>query len=447
MAYGASKHLPFETASKLGHLSIINSPFVQEMLSSFQRIERDPAATPDTGLHQLDLGDVAPLDFVIAVDGALSSVPNSLAPHRMLSYIKIAALNMSLVELQRVRAPIVNPEQVSRLLCDYADTESTVLPLANVRIPGQTLRDTIREAVRATFERFGDGRLLECLRFLVSHEWDPNSPTWSPGSTQRPHFACPFCRGDVPVPRSETAFVCPSCSQSLTLADYLGLLMEVNEESNDETVAFNLMGVLEHLTLFSYLRWLVERGPSFLRRVLLVRDGPLMLRGQYSRLVDPMREYLHFLHAEGFDVHMAGIEKGGAFVDYVPEMEPWFQEDGLTFLPDNNFILRRIKHASGPTTRYGEKVLYGSKLYHRVDRRHVLVVNVPNRTFSAATYDENPVLEELIGLKRTLATLRTVVSHQHENAVMPVVAVNRIASMSFYPSNNILERFTEAALQ
>lgn len=446
MAYGASQHLPFETASKLGHLSVINSPFVQEMLGSFDRSERDATPAPESGLFTLDLERVQPLEFVIAVDGSLTSVPNTLAPHRMLSYIKIAALNLSLADLRRASAPIVNPEQVSRVLSENADTESTVLPLSNVRIEGRSLRESIREAIQETFIKFGDGQLLECLRFLVSQEWNPDADAWKQGSPLRPHFRCPACAADVPVPRSEIHFHCGRCSCKLTIVDYLGLLLDVNEESNDESIAFNLMGILEHLTLLNYLRWLVSKGPALVKRVLLLRDGPLMLRGQYSRLVDPIRGYLQHLHSGGFEVYLAGIEKDGAFVDYIPDMASWFQECGTAFLPDNEYILRRIKHSSGPATRYGEKVLYGSKLYYRVDRRHVLVLNMPNRAFSASRYDENPKREDLIGIERVLATLQQVVSHQHENAVMPIVAVNRIASMSFYPSNNILERFTEAAL-
>ena len=244
MAYGASQHLPFETASKLGHLSVVSSPFVREMLGSFEKIERDPTPPPEAGLFSLDLERVQPLDFVIAVDGSLTSVPNTLAPHRMLSYVKIAALNMSLADLRRASAPIVNPEQVSLLLSENADTESTVLPLANIRIPGRSLRETIREAIQETFAKFGDGQLLDCLRFIVSQEWNPDAAAWRPDSATRPHFRCPLCGHDTQVPRSETRFPCGSCSSELTIVDYLGLLLDVNEESNDVSIAFNLMGYL-----------------------------------------------------------------------------------------------------------------------------------------------------------------------------------------------------------
>jgi hypothetical protein len=446
MPYPSSQNLSFETASKLGHLSVVNDPFIRGMLGSFERVQLDPSMPPDQGVGRLDLDGVEPLDFVIAVDGSMSTIPNTLVPQKTISYVKIAALNIRMDELQKAHAPIVNPETISALLSRYADTESTVLPLSNVRVPGKTLMESLREAIQATFQHFGGGKLYDTLRYIVSQEWDPDPPAWRADSALRPHFFCPFCGEDVRFPRSELDFSCLSCNQDLTLVDYLGLLMDVNESSNDDAVAVNLMGLLEHLTLINFLRELVTRGPKFRGRVLLLKDGPLMLRGQYSRLVDPIRGYLRYLHDEGIEYYLAGIEKTGAFTDFITEMDSWFVENQSVFVPQNQFILQRIKHSGNATTRYGEKVLYGSKVYFRPNPRNVLVLNVPNTSNAFDQYQENPTVAELLGLPRIATTLSALVSTQHQNAVMPIVAVNRIASMSFYPSNNILERFTDAYL-
>lgn len=446
MPYAASKNLPFESASKLGHLSVVNNPFIKDMLGSFEQIQRDPSPPPADGINQLDLEGVEPLDFVIAVDGSMSSIPNMLAPHKTISYVKIAALNISMQELQKAHAPIVNPETISSILSKYADTESTVLPLSNVRVPGKSLMESLRDAILATFRHFGGGELYETLRFLVSQEWDPDPRSWKSGSSQRPHFQCPFCDSDVRFPRSEFDFSCLNCKADLTLVDYVGLLMDVNETSNDDAVALNLMGLLEHLTLINFLRQLVERGPRYHSRVLLLKDGPLMLRGQYSRLVDPIRGYLRHLHDQGLEIYLAGIEKTGAFADFITDMETWFTEPATVFVPKNRFILERIKHSGNAATLYGERVLYGSKVYYRPDSRNVLVLNIPNSSNAFDQYQHEPTVDELLGLARIVKTLTPLVSAQHQNAVMPIIAVNQIASMSFYPSNNILERFTEAYL-
>ena len=446
MPYAASHNLSFETASKLGHLSVVNSPFIKEMLGSFERVQLDPSSPPAAGVTTLALDKVEPLDFVIAVDGSMSTIPNTLVPQKTISYVKIAALNISMDELRKAHAPIVNPETISGLLSRYADTESTVLPLSNVRVPGKSLMESLRASIHATFVNFGSGRLYDTLRYLVSQEWDSDPAAWRAGSAVRPHFFCPFCDTDVQFPRSVYDFKCLSCGADLTLVDYLGLLMDVNENSNDDAVAVNLMGVLEHLTLINFLRELVQKGPRYRSRVLLLKDGPLMLRGQYARLIDPIRGYLRYLNDEGLDYFLAGIEKTGAFADFIPEMQTWFGDVGGVFVPQNRFILERIKHSGNAATIYGEKVLYGSKVYFRPDSRNVLVLNVPNSANAFDQYQQDPIFSELRGLERIAKTVGSLVSVQFQNAIMPIIAVNRIASMSFYPSNNILERFTEAYL-
>src|SRR4051794_1708344 len=200
MAYSASGNLPFEAASKLGHISIVNDPFIKEMVQSFREIKRDPAEKPDSGFEIVD-ADCEPLDFVVAIDGSMSTIPNALAPQKTLSYVKIAALNVSLKELARVQAPVVNPESVQRILSNYADTESTVLPLSNVHTKGRTLSQTIRHALEATFTKLQDGMIYDTLEYLVSYGWDEAAEPWRAGSGRRPYFFCPLCEQRVDFPR------------------------------------------------------------------------------------------------------------------------------------------------------------------------------------------------------------------------------------------------------
>jgi hypothetical protein len=312
-----------------------------------------------------------------------------------------------------------------------ADTFSTVIPLSNVTIPGRTLFESIRAVLQTTFERFFEGAVYETLRFLVSREW---SPTYE----MTAHFECPFCGRDLPVPRSQLAFPCGHCNQGLTLVDYLDLTSGLSEEGNDERVATDLMMVLENLLLVHYLRLLVEQGLT--EKTLLLKDGPLMLPHQYSRLVDPIREYLVHLRSIGIQVLMAGVEKQQAFVNHIPEVERHLEE-GQVFVPSNSYILTFIKSGGNTSTLYGEKVLYGAKAYYKLDGRNCWVLNIPY-----GHYRTDVPAEDLYGLGRTVATLRRLASRQFQNALLPIVAVNRIASLSVYPSNRILERFAEAAL-
>ncbi|MBI5059917.1 hypothetical protein HZB60_09105 [candidate division KSB1 bacterium] len=447
MAYKSSSNLSYESASKLGHLSVIQDPFIEEMVQSFELVKRDKQAEPLPDMTTIDVDGTDPLDFIICVDGSFSVVPNTLAPDKTLGYIKIGVLNISLSELRQANAPIVNPEVVQKILSRYADTQSTVLPLSNVTVGDRTLFESIRHAIETTLRHFNDGALYDTLRFLVSQEWEESPPAWQGETSRRPHFQCPFCDQVTYFPRSQLQFTCTHCARELVLSDYLGLMLDVSETSNDSKLAVNLMGVLEHLTLIHYLRVLVERGPKFHSKVLLLKDGPLMLRGQYARLVDPIRGYLHHLYEQGFEFYLAGVEKDGAFVQFIEQVRSAFPEKGSVFTPNSQFILDRIKHSGANDTIYGQKVLYGQKSYLRIDERNIIVMSVPSRKTSFSMYDPDAGTSDLIGLPRIASTLSRLVSRQYQNALVPITAVNKIASLSFYPSNNILERFTDSLMR
>lgn len=433
MPYQKSKSLPGEYASKLGHLSITKDPFIREVLDKFRKVE-----TVNTDLP-IKVSHVEPVEsdikVVIALDGSLTTIPNSLAEHKTLSYVKIAGIAISISELDQAQQPIVNPVFVREILSKNATTYSTVLPLANVIMGGKSLFHSIRQVLKTTFDHFMDGEILKTLNYLVSRQWKSDYDL-------KAHFKCPLCGKDTTVPRNQTDFSCKSCSGTLSVVDYLGLLQEVNEESNDDQVAFSLMSILEHLLLFSYIRQIAELGDLHLSSVLFVKDGPLMLRGQYSRLVDPMREYISHLQESGRKLHLVGIEKTGAFIEHMPIIEPHLEKPGDIFIPDNGYILKYIKHSGTEDTVYGERVLYGAKVYTRTSKSSVLCLTVPTGRFRP-----NANVSQLINVGNMIPSLARLQSSQFSNALLPIVVVNKLASMSFYPSNNILEKFTESLLK
>jgi len=432
--YGASVNLPFESASKLGHLSVVGDPLVKALLESFEKVERGESMVPDGAIRTLDLGAVEPLSLVLAVDGSLSSVPNSLIEDKTLAYVKVAALCLSLDDLEAAEAPIVDPSFVQGLIRDHTHTFSTVLPLNNVIVAGQTMRETVRDVIYRTFRTVNDGRLLDTLVYLTSHGWLTHSE-------HDASFACPLCQRENDLPRNTVEFACRNCGQTITVVDYLGFDREVNEDSNEDVVARNLMLALEHLTVIDYLRRMLDKNPAMARRTLLLKDGPLMLAGQYSRLAEAIRSYLNWLTHEGVEYYLVGVEKSGAFVTHAHYIGEPLRAPGRVFVPGNDYILSRIKHTDPGTTKYGERVLYGAKALVGLDERNVVVLNVPTPRFML-----DPEPSDLIGLARIVKTLTHLVSRQHQDALMPIVAVNRLASMSFYPSNDILAKYADAMI-
>jgi hypothetical protein len=443
--------MPSAVASKLDTVCTAGDPLVQEMLESFREVTADADDGPAAGrVARVDIASdaAAALDSVIAVGASLTSIPNALAPHKVVGFIKVASVRLDLRDVAQLTSPVVNPESVGRLLQTNSHTVSAVVPMGAVRVPGRTLLQTLRHVLHATFEQFEGGALYDTLDYLVSCNWDEHAEPWRSGSKSRPSFPCPFCEAHVPLPRRRRQFACRACGVVLTLVDYLGLLTDATEATSDSAVAMNLKGVLEHLTLLTLLRRLAAQGADSSGRVLLLKDGPLMLRGQSTRLTEFVRGYLRHLAERGTGFHLAGVDREGAFVNHCMQVGPWLKAegDGAVFVPDNRYVLERVKHAGGASAIYGRRGLYGSKAFCRLNERTTLVLSVPNRRHGFDAFAHDPEIADLAGMGPTLGTLRGLVSGHFPTTPLPLVAVDRLVDLPHQPYHGLpggLERLTD----
>lgn len=432
MAYGSKiKGIPSEMASKIGHLSVIEDEFVQQMLDSFQITNASEDLKKNINVQIIKPSKAA--TKVICVDGSFTVVPHALKDHKKLAYIKIAALGLNIDELEKANKVVVDPKIVQKITSEYATTQSTVLPLENITIPGKTLKETLRKAIYLSFQKLFDGKLLSTLVYLVGRGWLNGEHEIDA------HFACPFCGIDTKIPKSQIEFSCDNkkCKEKLNIVDYLAFLTESAEDQSDDKVARDVMLMMEHLTLIYYLKELNDNGEN-LEDYLILKDGPLLLSGQYSRLVDPIREYLYFLKSSGKSFNFIGVEKSGTFFNHVSEVKTALDEVDSVFIPTNHYIFEKIKYSASNDTEYGNKVLYGSKLFYSPDGKRVFVLTIPIGLFKI-----DAKVDDFIGLSSIAATFKRIVSHRYDNALTPIIAVNSVASMSYYPSNNILSRFTD----
>jgi hypothetical protein len=301
----------------------------------------------------------------------------------------------------------------------------------------------VRHALLATFERVQGGALYDTLEFLLGYGWDDEAEAWRSDAKHRPRFPCPFCDATVWFPRRRREFRCHGCGRDLTLVDALCLVTDASESSSDSAVAMNLKAVLEHLTLLTYLRRLVDLGEGFHDRVMLLRDGPLMLRGGAARLVDPVRAYLRFLDDRGVRYCLAGVEREGAFASHRAQLQEWFRGEAAVFVPDNRYSLERIKHAGGATAVYGRRGLYGSKAFCRIDEQNVFVLSLPNRRHNFDAFAADPTVDDLVGLERALATLKELVSRHFPGVPLPLVVVERLLSFPRHASTDLVKRLEE----
>jgi hypothetical protein len=139
------------------------------------------------------------------------------------------------------------------------------------------------ESVQITFLRYAGSkrRLLSYIKEYLQ------PPGLTPGK-----YIDPFVGGGIFF--SEDS--CPSCGNHLFLTDMLGFHLEMAEDSAPQSLAMSYMGVHETLLLFTAIRHFWQERQESLAKCLFVKDGPLYLRAQYSKLVNPIREFL--VHAK-----------------------------------------------------------------------------------------------------------------------------------------------------
>ena len=219
----------------------------------------------------------------------------------------------------------------------------------------------------------------------------------------------------------------------------------MDEESAPDSVASSYMLVMEHLMLFTAIRVLWGfSDKSLVSETLFIKDGPLTLRSQYSKLVPNIRAFLEFSNEMNRPVHIVGQEKSGAFVDHLASIvrfaSPHERGQSASYaVLSHEFVRREVYRSPDLSNPYGKRTNWGEKAYLKLDPGTYLVLNIPTGEYlDNATM---PTDVELIGLSRILATLPSLVSHKFEGALFPIELANGIASMSSYPSATILQRF------
>lgn len=226
----------------------------------------------------------------------------------------------------------------------------------------------------------------------------------------------------------------------------IGFHLEMGEDQAPDSVATAYMLIHEMLLLFSVVRHFWDRRDfKSLENVLLIKDGPLTLRGQYSKLVDNIRDLFAYANEQGCAIHLIGQEKTGKFVDHLDEIQRFTEPKMPGDLPryavlSHRYIRSEVDHAPERQNPYGLKTNYGEKVLVKLDPYTTLALSVPTGRYNADP-DFPSRMNEFIGLDRTLATLPSLVSHQHEGALMPITLANGVASLSSYPSAAVLKLF------
>ena len=199
--------------------------------------------------------------------------------------------------------------------------------------------------------------------------------------------------------------------------------------------------------LFTAVRLLWHHSDrQLLSETLFIKDGPLTLRSQYSKLVIPIRAFLEHAKVSKRVIHIIGQEKTGAFVDHLSSIvrfaEPHERGKPASFsVLTHDYVRREIYRSPDLSNPYGSRTNWGEKVFYKLDPGTFMVLNVPTGNYNPS--GDFPTMRDLIGLPRILATLPSIISQKFEGALFPIELANGIASMSSYPSARILQRYIE----
>jgi hypothetical protein len=442
MPYSGGGRLPAETASKLGHLSVIESDWVKALVADFEDMVPRTEDESNTVWQRTSEGP-KPLRGIWAVDGSYVSVTSSQRPFKEVSFIKTALLTIDRSKLDAIDKENPHPLLLQEILRDSAVFHSTVLPLKNVRTKLGSNYDAVRYIVRDSLKVDQEGAFYETLKWLAYKKWQLGKTDNSPG------FQCPHCGEEIVsgLEHDMDEGHCSFCGGSIFLSDIWGFHLDMDEESAPEAVASSYMLVMEHLMLFTAIRLMWHHSDKALvSDVLFLKDGPLTLRGQYSKLVPNIRLFFEHAKTVGRTVHVIGQEKTGAFVDHLAAIVRFSPPHNRGETPafavlSHEYVRRQVYRSPDLANPYGSRTNWGEKVFVKLDPSSYMVISVPTGNYINAA--AKPVEMDLIGFDRIMATLPSISSHKFEGALYPIELANGIASMSSYPSAAILRRFIE----
>jgi hypothetical protein len=432
MPYQGGVRLPAEKASKLGHLDVLKSELVNELVHQFEQavVEESEKEKFKRDWLPFEITE-KPLRLVFSVDGSFQTVRSEQYPYRELCFIKTALLRMDAAAIEKLDKDSPHPLTLRDLLSESALYHATVFPLKNMSFRDLNNYHAIRKII---YDSLNDpslgGEPFETLKWLAYQKWQ-DQPLRSPS------FQCPHCKEDIEGLKNDSdEDNCPSCHHMVFLSDMLGFHLDMAEDVAPDSVPSAYMTIHELLLLFTGIRHFWTHDKKLLGNCLFIKDGPLMLSSQYSKLVPNIRSFFAFAKQKGVIVHLLGQEKSGPFFDHLNLLARFAPAKAILF-PNDEYIRTEIQHSPQRKEHYGYRTNYGNKLFVKISNYHHMVLSIP-----IGNYEDSKSLDQLIGLKKILSTLPHILSQKHEGALLPIELANGVASLSTYPSAKILKIFS-----
>lgn len=442
MAYSSGTRLPFESASKLGHLKVIESEWVNALIKDFETNDLMNMYDNNEELwHRFDDSSVSPLRHIWVSDGSYVSVTEN---KKELAFVKTALMTIEQNKIAIIDKEYPHPILMQDIMQDSALFHATVFPLKNLKSTKGNIYNTVRNIIFDSMKFDEDGIYFETLKWIVYKKWNSKKEN-------SPSFECPHCGKKIEngIEYDQDKSTCPFCHKEVLLTDMIGFHLDMNEDNAPIAVASSYMLIMELLMLFTVIRlhW-INRDKSLVSNTLYIKDGPMTLRKQYSKLVPAIRSFLQYAKEQNRPIHIIGCEKSGTYFEHLGSISKFVDlADGkMKFAVLNHgYIRKEIQRAPDHVNPYGSRTNWGEKVFVVLDKNTYITLNMPTGKYNPD--DLFPRVEDIIGLKRILATLPSLISRKYEGALYPIELVNGIASMSNYPSAKILQDFIRDAIQ
>jgi hypothetical protein len=436
MPYQAGGGLPAETASKLGHLDVLRSELIQQLCQNFKK-----PTVPDTckNIGWINIPDSGtPLRYYIGIDGSYQTVTSEESPFSKITFVKTAMVKLDQKALDKLNQDTPHPFELRDLMHDSAMYHATAFPLQNISFSDMNNYNAIRHILYDSLKDPSPhmkGQIMETLKWLAYQKW---------GNEKREltEFECPHCHSKhTTLPIDAEMGQCNKCHEEIFLSDWLGFHLEMGDDSAPEQIASSYMAVHETLLLMTIIRDYWETNRNEISDCLFIKDGPLSVRAQYSKLVEPIRRFLIRAQSEGYPIHVLGQEKSGRFFDHFQFIGKDVPSKSL-FIPGNDYIKRQIQQRPDTVATYGKDTNYGTKIFAKFNDYQKLVLNIPINP--PVDVNPDPKSSDVIGIERIFKTIPQLLTYRHDGGLLPIELAHSVASLSTYPSAKILKMFAES---
>lgn len=475
MAYSKSSGKPFEYASKISHRHIIADEDIQEYIKEciipFEG--KDVDLNPSL-IHNIKYPKSNKINNIIAVDGGYTTITvKKKFPSSLITYFQFGSLLIKRIDLENLKTmPFISPSDMAKF--KKLSPDKLALPTKNLLLKGHSsLIYAVRKVVYDFFMNKDkeEKSLISTLYWFLfkKYEGGVNKQNLTCDCTfekkeekdkEEKHLHtckkcqnkayqlshCPHCEEpsilleERKLNKATYTWNCPNvkCNKEIFITDVFRLFEAVDNELGAGGILGYILSAVENLLLVHIIRMLLEDfRAGFLDEFLLVKDGPLSFVGQTANMYKPMRTFLNYV-SKKHNLNLVGVEKSGAFVDHAKEIADKI-EPGQVFLLNNEHIYKYVLPASG-TMEYAKTSYYGGKIIYKSKEEKLYVLTLPVETYN---YYATPELTDLKNIEEILLNIDLLKCDIYQDAIIPIALVNKLISLSNYPSSNILKSFTK----